>query len=138
MKTKIIGDFQICISVPLRSLIFPKILPFVSIYFCKSLYFGNFTGINFRKYFKKKKKSLRKEGKCCWNCHLESLILYVNVIQFYRLYMHWRILIKSWRTEIVYYIFCETAFSRYFAKLLVICPGLKLFITTQCCGCQMG
>ena len=87
-------------------------------------------------------KQFKKESKHCWNCHIQSLILYVNVIQFYKLFMHWRVLIKSRRTEIIH-IFCETAFSRYFTNInfhkwnieqsyLVICPDLKLFITTQC------
>ena len=88
-------------------------------------------------------KSLKKEDKRCWNYRIESLILYINVIQFYRVYMHWRVLIKSQRTEIIYYIFHETAFSRNFVNInfrdwnieqsyLVICPSLKLFIKTQC------
>ena len=54
----------------------------------------------------------------CWNCHVKSLILYANVIYFNnRLYMHCRVSTKSWRTEIIYYISCETAFRRYFANI---------------------
>ena len=43
--------------------------------------------------------------------YIKNLISYVHVIQFYRLYMHWRILIKSQRTEIIYDVFHETAFQ---------------------------
>ena len=62
-------------------------------------------------------KTFKKENKRCWNCHIKSLILYIRVVQFYRLYMHWRVLIKSRRTEIIYFILRETAFSRYLTNI---------------------